>query len=154
MRFVLGLLILVVAGSLQVVGSIYLGRVHLCIDLPLVCAISGALCVGEGSAIAIGLCAGMFTDAFTAGLFGQSVAVYVAISFLVSRIRHSMWLSHWTTPSGLAFAGTLVAWVLYNLISAIQGRPLDVEIGSLATSAALNACAAPPLFKVWSAAMK
>jgi len=153
-RFVLGLLILVVAGSLQVVGSIYLGRVHLCIDLPLVCAICGALCVREGSAIAIALCAGMFTDAFTAGCFGHSIAVYVAISLLVSRIRHSLWLSQWTTPSGLAFAGTIVAWVLYNLISKIQGQPLDGEIGSLVKSAVLNACAAPPLFKVWSAAMK
>jgi len=153
-RFFLGLFILVVAGSLQVAGSLYLARVHLCIDLPLVCVICGALLLKEHGAIAVALCAGVFKDAFSTGCFGHSIAVCVAISLLVNRIRHSLWISHWTTQSGLALAGTIIAWVLYNLISKIMGQPLDCEIGSVLKSALLNACAAPPLFKVWSAAMK
>lgn len=154
MRCALGLLILVVAGSLQIAGSLSLAGVHLGIDLPLVCVICGALLVRESAALALALCAGMFKDAFSAELFGHSIAVFVAISLIVNRIRHSLWISHWTTQSGLAFAGTIIGWFLYNLISRIMGQPLDGEIGGVLKSAVLNACAAPPLFKVWSAAMK
>ena len=154
MRFALGLLILVVASSLQVVGGFYLDRLHLSIDLPLVCAICGALVAGEGAAIAFAACAGIFTDAFSAGPFGHSVAVYVALSLLVQRIRYSLWIGHWSTQAGLCFAGTIVAWGLYNAISMLLGQPFDGEIGRLVKGAALNACVAPLLFKVWNAAMK
>jgi rod shape-determining protein MreD len=153
-RIALGFLILVVAGSLQVVGGFYLDRLHLSIDLPLVCVICSALIVGEGATIAIAVCAGLFTDAFSVGPFGHSVAVCVAISLLVHRIRHRLWRGHWTTQASLCFAGTIVAWVLYNAISMFLGQPLDGEVGRLVRAAALNACAAPLLFKVWNAAMK
>jgi rod shape-determining protein MreD len=153
-RFFLGLFILVVAGSLQVAGSLYLAKLHLSIDLPLVCVVCGALLLKEQGAIAVALCAGAFKDAFSTGCFGHSIAVFTVISLLVNRVRHLLWISHWTSQSGLAFAGTVVAWVLYDLISKILGQPLDYEVGAVLKSAVLNACAAPPLFRVWSAAMK
>ena len=153
-RFLLGLLILVVAGSLQVVGGFYLDRLQLSGDLLLVCAICGALVAGEGTAIALAVCAGLFTDAFSAGPFGHSVAVCVVISLLVQGIRSRLWISHWSTQAGLAFVGTIVAWGLYNAISMLLGHPLDGEIVRLLKGAALNACVAPLLFKVWNAAMK
>lgn len=143
-----------VAGSLQVIGGFYLDRLHLSIDLPLICVICSALVVGEGAAIAIAVCAGLITDTFSVGPFGHSVAVFVAISLLVNGIRSRLWIGHWTTQASLCFAGTVVAWILYNAISMIFGQALDGEVGRLVRAAVLNACVAPLLFKVWNAAMK
>lgn len=145
--------ILAAAASIQVIAGNRLARAHLGIDLLLVCCVCCALLAREGAALAVAVCAGLFKDSFSAGIFGHSVAVFTPLALLLNRVRRAFWIAHWTTQAGLAFAATVIAWLLYGIFSRIYGEPADWGVGHILATAALNACVTPPVFKVWRAVL-
>lgn len=154
MRFLLSVFILLVAASLQTVLAVPLARAYLSIDLLLVCVVCCALQMAEFPLILAALASGVFKDCFSAGAFGQSVAVFLPIALVISRMRRMLWVGHWTTQAGLAFAATLCAWLLYGLFQWIGGQPADIGLGYALKQSALNAVVAPFLFALWATVLK
>lgn len=154
MKVPLGVFIIAVAATLQSACAGTLARVHLGTDLVLVAVLSLAACAGHGPALAAAAFAGLCKDSFSAGPFGASAAVFVALAFLVGRLRGLLWLAHWTTQSAIAFLGTLAAGALYALCATLRGAPACGEMGPLLVSAAVNACLAPACFRVWRAVLR
>lgn len=154
MRFILSVLILLVAASLQTAGATLLARPNLSVDLLLVCVVCCALLMGEASLLATAAFAGLLKDCFSAGYFGHSVAVFVPIALLIVFVKRLLWVTHWTTQAGLAFAATLAAWLLYGLLQSFWRQPLDPGGSFFLKEALLNACAAPFIFMIWKAALQ
>ena len=154
MKVLLGVFIIAAAATLQAACAGVMARVHLGADLVLVSVLSLAALSGDGAAMAAAALAGLCKDAFSAGTFGASSAVFVPLAFFVSRLRDTLWLEHLTTQSAIAFAGTFAAGALYALYAALRGEPAFGEMGPLLVSAAVNACLAPACFRVWRAVLR
>lgn len=154
MRGLLTLFILVIAASLQSSVALLLAKAHLGIDLLLLCVLCCAMVARAGPALAVALIAGLFKDALSAGVAGHSVAVFVPLSLLVNSFRTQLWVAHWTTQAGCALACTVMAWLLYNILGKIWGEPFEWAVGALIARSFLNACATPPLFKLWQAVLR
>lgn len=154
MKALLGAAIIALSASLQASGADLLSRLHLGADLLLVSVLSFAALSGEGASFAVAAAAGMCKDAFSAGPFGASSAVFMALAFFVNRLRAALWLAHWTTQSVIALLGTCAAGALYALVAAVRGEPACAEWGPLLLSAAVNACLAPVYFRAWRAVLR
>jgi len=153
-RALLGIFILILAASAQSAGALVFSRMHVGIDFLLVCCICCALLAGEGAALTVAVCAGLFKDALSCDVAGHSVAVFVAISLMICGIRSRLWVIHWSAQAGCAFTGTLCAWMLYNLLAKAWGQPLEWAVGAVLSRACVNACIAPPLFRIWLAVVR
>ncbi len=151
MRLVLAIFILALAATLQTVLAAEIG---IYIDFLFVSLICCALQLGELPTLAVAIMAGILKDSFSACIFCHSVAVFVAIGLIISKLRHLLFAGHWTTQFGLAFAGTLAAWVLYNILLKVWGLPVEAALGFTLKSAILNACVAPVVFKIWRAILQ
>jgi cell shape-determining protein MreD len=147
----LGIFVLVAAASLQTVGAHYCARVNFSVDPLLVCSLCCAMLAGDAAALSVAVCAGIFKDLFSAGVFGQSVAAFIPVALMVSRMRRALWTGHWTTQAGIAFAGTVLVWCIYSVLAEVRGEPIPQGAGAAFLSALANAFIAPPLFHVWRA---
>lgn len=154
MKVLLGVFIIAAAATLQAACAGGMARLHLGADLVLVSVLSFSALSGDGPALAAAALGGLCKDAFSAGAFGASSAVFVPLALLVSRLRDVLWLAHWTTQSAIAFVGTLAAGALYALCAALRGEPAFGEPGPLLVAAAVNACLAPACFRIWRAVLR
>ncbi|MDD5557119.1 MAG: rod shape-determining protein MreD [bacterium] len=154
MRALLALSLLVVAGAVQTILAHRLARIGLPLDLLLVCAVCCAMTAGEGATVGVAACAGLFRDAFSAGPFGHSAAVFIPVALLVHWTRRALGVTHGTTRALLAAGATIVAALLAGLFSRLRGEAPAPWIGSAWAGALVNAAVAPPLFRVWRAVMR
>ena len=154
MKAFLGAVIVALAATLQTSCADALSWIGLAADLPLVVVLSFAALSGEGAALAVAACAGLCKDAFSAGHFGDSAAVFVPLAFGVIRLRGALWLAHWTAQSAIALVGTCAAGALYALAAAARGEHAYADPSPVLVSAGVNACLAPACFRVWRAVLR
>lgn len=154
MRLLLTIFILLVAATFQTVTADKLAWMHLSVDFLLVSVICCALQLNGLSVLGVAVFAGLLRDSFSASVFGYSVAIFVPIGLAVCKLREFLWVGHWTTQAGLAFACTVVGWVLYSVLLKMGGLPLESGIDYVLKSALLNACVTPPMFKLWRAVLQ
>ncbi|MCX6356426.1 MAG: rod shape-determining protein MreD [Candidatus Aureabacteria bacterium] len=154
MRAILAVFILVVVATVQSASGTFLVRFHIGVDLLLLSVISCALLSGGTVALMIAAGAGLLQDALGSGAFGIGAAVDLSIAFLITLLRRRLWVSHWTTQSGLALLATLCAGALYALAASVRGGGAPWGPGALAARACANAVLAPPVYRIWHAVLR